>query len=75
MGAGQTTMSQPQWVPSVVMEEWTSEMLDQELMRNKGVEEEMVVVLYVAMACVEVPLEQRPKIGQVLRMIEEIRGE
>ncbi|XP_020272317.1 rho GTPase-activating protein gacV-like [Asparagus officinalis] len=44
-------------------------------MRYKGVEEEMVGMLQVAMACVAAVPEQRPKIGQVLKMIEEIRGE
>lgn len=68
-------VSLPHWVQSVVREEWTSEVFDLELMRYKGVEEEMVGMLQVAMACVAAALEQRPKIGQVLKMIEEIRGE
>ncbi|ONK64355.1 uncharacterized protein A4U43_C07F24950 [Asparagus officinalis] len=68
-------VSLPHWVQSVVREEWTSEVFDLELMRYKGVEEEMVGMLQVAMACVAAVPEQRPKIGQVLKMIEEIRGE
>ncbi|XP_044365907.1 probable leucine-rich repeat receptor-like protein kinase At1g68400 [Triticum aestivum] len=32
----------PRWVQSVVREEWTSEVFDLELMKDKGIEEEMV---------------------------------
>ncbi|KAH7686610.1 Non-specific serine/threonine protein kinase protein [Dioscorea alata] len=62
----------PRWVQSVVREEWTAEVFDAELMRYPGVEEEMVQLLQIAMACVATMPESRPEIGEVVRMIEEI---
>ncbi|KAL9268772.1 putative inactive receptor kinase [Drosera capensis] len=66
----------PRWVQSVVREEWTAEVFDVELMRYNGVEDEMVQLLQVAMACVAIAPDRRPAMPEVLRMIEEVsRGE
>ncbi|XP_052183955.1 probable inactive receptor kinase At2g26730 [Diospyros lotus] len=66
----------PRWVQSVVREEWTAEVFDAELMRYDGVEEEMVQLLQIAMACVSTVPDQRPSMPEVLRMMEEMnRGE
>ncbi|KAJ0971265.1 hypothetical protein J5N97_019224 [Dioscorea zingiberensis] len=62
----------PRWVQSVVREEWTAEVFDAELMRYPGVEEEMVQLLQVAMACVATMPDSRPEISEVVRMIEDI---
>ncbi|XP_068641817.1 probable leucine-rich repeat receptor-like protein kinase At1g68400 [Aristolochia californica] len=67
-------MDLPMWVQSVVREEWTAEVFDLELMRYKDIEEEMVGMLQVAMACTSAAPDQRPKISQVVKMIEHIRG-
>ncbi|KAL0309612.1 UNVERIFIED_CONTAM: Leucine-rich repeat receptor-like protein kinase PXC1 [Sesamum radiatum] len=65
----------PKWVQSVVRDEWTAEVFDQELLRYKNIEEELVSTLHVAMTCV-VPLpEKRPTMSEVVKMIEEIRVE
>ncbi|KAL6847852.1 hypothetical protein ACP4OV_021980 [Aristida adscensionis] len=64
----------PRWVQSVVREEWTSEVFDLELMKDKGIEEEMVAMLQLALSCAAAAPEQRPKIGYVVRMIDEIRA-
>ncbi|KAK4481141.1 hypothetical protein RD792_012019 [Penstemon davidsonii] len=65
----------PRWVQSVVRDEWTAEVFDQELLRYKNIEEELVSMLHVAMACV-VPLpEKRPTMSEVVKIIEEIRVE
>lgn len=64
----------PRWVQSVVREEWTAEVFDLELMRYKDIEEEMVGLLQIAMACASPAPDQRPKMGHVVKMIEEIRG-
>lgn len=64
----------PRWVQSVVREEWTAEVFDLELMRYKDIEEEMVGLLQIAMACTSATPDQRPKMAQVVKMIEEIRG-
>ncbi|XP_047342158.1 probable leucine-rich repeat receptor-like protein kinase At1g68400 [Impatiens glandulifera] len=64
----------PRWVQSVVREEWTAEVFDLELMRYKDIEEEMVGMLQIAMACTAASPDQRPKMSQVVKMIDEIRG-
>lgn len=63
------------WVRSVVRNEWTSEVFDHELLRYKNIEEELVTMLQVALACVVEQPEKRPTMGQVAKMIEEIRVE
>ncbi|CAA7058190.1 unnamed protein product [Microthlaspi erraticum] len=63
----------PRWVQSVVREEWTAEVFDLELMRYKDIEEEMVGLLQIAMACTTAA-DHRPKMSHVVKMIEEIRG-
>ncbi|KAG8382859.1 hypothetical protein BUALT_Bualt05G0123100 [Buddleja alternifolia] len=64
----------PRWVQSVVREEWTAEVFDLELMRYKDIEEEMVGLLQIGMACTQASPDQRPKMNYVVKMIEELRG-
>jgi serine/threonine protein kinase len=64
----------PRWVQSVVREEWTSEVFDVDLLRHSNTEDEMVQLLQVAMACVAIPPDQRPRMEDVVRRIEEIRS-
>ncbi|CAN0926369.1 Leucine-rich repeat receptor-like protein kinase PXC1 [Linum grandiflorum] len=71
----QAAVDLPKWVRSVVKEEWTAEVFDQELLRYKNIEEELVSMLHVALACVAPAPEKRPEMGDVVRMIEEIRVE
>ncbi|KAJ7965404.1 Mitogen-activated protein kinase kinase kinase [Quillaja saponaria] len=61
------------WVNSVVREEWTAEVFDIELLRYPNIEEEMVEMLQIGMACVVRMPDQRPKMPDVVRMVEEIR--
>ena len=70
--AGVTAMSLPEWVRSVVREEWTAEVFDVELLRYRDIEEEMVALLHVALACVAPRPDQRPSMGDVVRMIESV---
>ncbi|CAL4953917.1 unnamed protein product [Urochloa decumbens] len=64
----------PRWVQSVVREEWTAEVFDVDLLRHPNVEDEMVQLLQVAMACVAATPDQRPKMEEVIRRITDIRN-
>lgn len=61
------------WVHSVVREEWTAEVFDVELLRYPNIEEEMVEMLQIAMSCVVRMPDQRPKMPDVVRVIENVR--
>ncbi|MED6126627.1 hypothetical protein PIB30_080269 [Stylosanthes scabra] len=63
----------PRWVRSVVREEWTAEVFDVELLRGNYVEEETVQMLQIALACVAKVAENRPRIDEAVRTIEDIR--
>ncbi|CAM0879051.1 unnamed protein product [Alopecurus aequalis] len=73
-GEGVEAEELPRWVQSVVREEWTSEVFDLELMKDKGIEEEMVAMLQLALSCAAAEPGQRPKVGHVVRMVDEVRA-
>uniref|UniRef100_A0A0D9VT08 Protein kinase domain-containing protein n=1 Tax=Leersia perrieri TaxID=77586 RepID=A0A0D9VT08_9ORYZ len=76
---GDTTngLDLPQWVASVVEEEWTNEVFDLELMKDAaaGSEagEELVKTLKLALHCVDPSPAARPDAQQVLRQLEQIK--
>ncbi|KAK4384891.1 putative inactive receptor kinase [Sesamum angolense] len=71
---GEDVLHLVRWVHSVVREEWTGEVFDVELLRYPNIEEEMVAMLQIGLSCVARMPEQRPKIGEVVKMLEEIRS-
>ena len=70
---GDEVMHLVRWVHSVVREEWTAEVFDIELLKYPNIEEEMVEMLQIGLACAARMPEQRPKMPDVLRRIEDIR--
>ncbi|KAL9680295.1 hypothetical protein QQ045_018173 [Rhodiola kirilowii] len=62
------------WVNSAVREEWTAEVFDVELFKYPNIEEEMVELLQVGMTCTVRMPEERPKMAEVAKIVEEIRG-
>ncbi|KAM0953793.1 putative protein kinase RLK-Pelle-LRR-III family [Dioscorea sansibarensis] len=67
----------PQWVASIVKEEWTNEVFDLELMRdaagNTG--DELLNILKLALHCVDPSPAARPEVQQVLQQLDEIKPE
>ncbi|XP_062092388.1 probably inactive leucine-rich repeat receptor-like protein kinase IMK2 [Humulus lupulus] len=73
---GETTngLDLPQWVASIVKEEWTNEVFDLELMRDApSVGDELLNTLKLALHCVDPSPSARPEVQQVLQQLEEIR--
>ncbi|KAL9226728.1 hypothetical protein vseg_002506 [Gypsophila vaccaria] len=64
----------PQWVASIVKEEWTNEVFDLELMREAStIGDELLNTLKLALHCVDPSPSARPEVQQVLQQLEEIR--
>ncbi|MQL92297.1 hypothetical protein Taro_024920 [Colocasia esculenta] len=62
---GKEGINLPQW-------EWKVEMFDMELVRYQNIEEEMVQVLQMAMACVETMSNAWPEIQKVMCMLNDV---
>ncbi|XP_009776315.1 probably inactive leucine-rich repeat receptor-like protein kinase IMK2 [Nicotiana sylvestris] len=66
----------PQWVASIVKEEWTNEVFDVELMRDApNIGDELLNTLKLALHCVDPTPTARPEAEQVLQKLEEIKPE
>ncbi|KAL0333168.1 UNVERIFIED_CONTAM: putative inactive leucine-rich repeat receptor-like protein kinase IMK2 [Sesamum angustifolium] len=63
----------PQWVASIVKEEWTNEVFDVELMRDaSNIGDELLNTLKLALHCVDPSPAARPEAQQVVQKLEEI---
>ncbi|GJS87059.1 probable leucine-rich repeat receptor-like protein kinase IMK3 [Tanacetum coccineum] len=66
----------PQWVASIVKEEWTNEVFDLELMKDaSAIGDELLNTLKLALHCVDPSPSARPEVQLVLQQLEEIRPE
>nr|GEU89243.1 probable inactive receptor kinase At5g58300 [Tanacetum cinerariifolium] len=63
----------PVWVQTAVKEEWTPDVFDVELMRSPKLDNEMIQMLQIALACVEKVPDRRPSISEVVGRIELIQ--
>nr|XP_043617562.1 probable leucine-rich repeat receptor-like protein kinase IMK3 [Erigeron canadensis] len=64
----------PQWVASIVKEEWTNEVFDLELMKDaSAIGDELLNTLKLALHCVDPSPSARPEVQLVLQQLEEIR--
>ncbi|XP_023740686.1 probable inactive receptor kinase At4g23740 [Lactuca sativa] len=70
---GEEVVHLVRWVNSVVREEWTAEVFDVELLRYPNIEEELVEMLQIGMQCVARLPEQRPKMAEVVKLVENVR--
>lgn len=69
-------MDLPQWVASIVKEEWTNEVFDLELMKDaQAIGDELLNTLKLALHCVDPTPAARPEVEQVLQQLEEIKPE
>ncbi|PPS02322.1 hypothetical protein GOBAR_AA18336 [Gossypium barbadense] len=75
-GEGMNGMDLPQWVASIVKEEWTNEVFDLELMKDaSSISDELLNTLKLALHCVDPSPSARPEVQQVLQQLEEIRAD
>ncbi|CAL9118367.1 unnamed protein product [Musa acuminata var. zebrina] len=69
----------PQWVASIVKEEWTNEVFDLELMKDAtagtATGDELLNTLKLALHCVDPSPAARPEAHQVLQQLEQIKPE
>ncbi|XP_057524311.1 probable leucine-rich repeat receptor-like protein kinase IMK3 [Amaranthus tricolor] len=64
----------PQWVASIVKEEWTNEVFDLELMKDAStIGDELLNTLKLGLHCVDPTPASRPEVQQVLQQLEDIR--
>nr|GME11291.1 probable leucine-rich repeat receptor-like protein kinase At1g68400 [Ipomoea batatas] len=63
------------WVKAVVNNDWSTDILDLEILTDKEGYDEMLKLTDLALQCTDTQPERRPTMGQVLRRIEEIEGE
>ncbi|RDX74273.1 putative leucine-rich repeat receptor-like protein kinase IMK3, partial [Mucuna pruriens] len=76
LGVSMNGVDLPQWVASIVKEEWTNEIFDAYLMRDPStVDDELLNTLKLALHCVDPSPSARPEVHQVLQQLEEIRPE
>ncbi|KAH0762356.1 hypothetical protein KY290_018429 [Solanum tuberosum] len=64
-----------EWVRTVVNNDWSTDILDMEILAQKEGYDEMLMLTELALQCTDEAPEKRPKMSEVLRRIEEIELE
>lgn len=73
-GAAEGTLDLPEWVASIVKQQWTQEVFDVELMKGRAPgDEELINTLQLAMTCVKLAPLERPEMSEVLQQLEQIK--
>jgi len=68
-----TGVDLPRWIASIPREDWSAEAFDPELKNtNTFVEDEMAQMLHLAVACVDRVPERRPKMDELVLLLEDI---
>ncbi|KAL0298398.1 UNVERIFIED_CONTAM: putative inactive receptor kinase [Sesamum radiatum] len=62
------------WIQTLLHNEWTDEVIDVVLLKYKNEEEAMVQVLQIALNCVTIVPQRRPRMTEVVKLLEEISG-
>ncbi|CAH8382552.1 unnamed protein product [Eruca vesicaria subsp. sativa] len=70
---GGENMDLASWIRNVGEKDMRGEVFDMEIVSG-GVEEEMVEMMQIGLACVAVKQQERPHIAQVVKMIQDIRS-
>ncbi|KAJ0047672.1 hypothetical protein Pint_16577 [Pistacia integerrima] len=71
-GIDETTDDLSDWVRMVVNNDWSTDILDVEILATREGHEEMLKLTQLALECTDLTPEKRPKMSEVLRRIEEI---
>ncbi|XP_020581795.1 probably inactive leucine-rich repeat receptor-like protein kinase IMK2 [Phalaenopsis equestris] len=64
-------MELPQWVASVVKEEWTNEVFDVEIMKDAAAGDELLNTLKLALLCVDPSPAARPEVQEIMPELRE----
>lgn len=68
----ETTNDLSDWVRTVVNNDWSTDILDLEILADKEGHDAMLMLTELALECTDMTPEKRPKMSVVLRRIEEI---
>lgn len=72
--AGDGEEDLPGWVKLVVNNDWSTDILDLEIVAEKESHGDMLKLTEIALHCTELEPERRPTMSDVVRRIDEIRG-
>lgn len=63
----------PEWVSLVIRNDWSTDILDLEIVAEKGSHGDMLRLTEIALGCAALEPERRPKMSEVVGRIEEIK--